>query len=80
MRAGAGGRGVAAGVAVGGWRVRACLQGARVGEGEGEGALAVELVDLVEVDGRVLLRDAAWLGLGVGLVEVDGRVILRDAA
>lgn len=49
--------------AVGRWAgvcVRACLQGARVGEGEGEGALAVELVDLVEVDRRVLLRDAAW--------------------
>ena len=38
----------------------ACLQGARVGEGEREGTLAVELVDLVQVDGRVLLRDAAW--------------------
>merc|ERR1711924_558383 len=35
------------------------LERARVREGEGEGALAVELVDLVEVDGRVLLRDAA---------------------
>ena len=48
------------------------LQGARVREGEREGALAVELVDLVQVDGRVLLRDATcrtvglMLGLGLG--------------
>merc|ERR1740138_257091 len=35
------------------------LERARVREGEGEGALAVELVDLVEVDRRVLLGDTA---------------------
>merc|ERR1740138_2034930 len=35
------------------------LEGARVREGEREAALALELVDLVEVDGRVLRGDAA---------------------
>ena len=53
----AGGAGGAGGAGSAG---SACLQGARVGEGEREGTLAVELVDLVQVDGRVLLRDAAW--------------------
>merc|ERR1719237_78716 len=35
------------------------LESTRVREGESEGTLAVELVDLIEVDARVLFRDAA---------------------
>mmetsp|Transcript_27017 Transcript_27017/g.61992 ORF Transcript_27017/g.61992 Transcript_27017/m.61992 type:complete len:441 (-) Transcript_27017:20-1342(-) len=52
------------------------LQRTRVGEREREGALAVELVDLVEVDGGILLRDAAReegdAGHGGGQAAVEG--------